>query len=309
MRFIISTTKEPHSLRRFKILNKYPNIKQFFGIEKKTKYIALGLIIFQIVSAIYSVNLSWKLWIFCLYFLNASISQTLFLINHEVAHDLAFKNRISNNILGYLVNLPAIFPYSAAFRHYHLMHHKYLGTKNLDMDIPTDFEAKIMQSIVGRIFWLTFQIFTYALRPIIVNPTTITRPIFINIVVQISFDILFYYKFGLKPIGYLLLSLLIAGSWHPTASHFISEHTNFSNEEPELDTFDLNGLHFFTLNVNYHRIHHDFTKIPWSKLPAAQALALEYYPMTKKTWYNIFKEFLLGNPSRIIRDNSKIHID
>jgi len=36
-------------------------------------------------------------------------------------------------------------------------------------------------------------------------------------------------------------------------------------------------MNIFSFNVGYHNEHHDFPKIPWTRLPALKAMAPEFY--------------------------------
>lgn len=308
MKLVHVDSKEPHALRRKNILREFPEIKQFFGIEWRTKYLAVCLVIIQLTLSIIASKSTWPMYCILLYFFSASISQTLFLINHECAHNLAFQSTTFNILLGYVVNLPSIFPYTASFRTYHLMHHKHQGSRELDADLPTDFEVKLMQNHVGRCAWLSFQIIAYALRPVFVNPLPISYSIILNCIIQLLFNIGFFHLYGSGPFLYLFTTMIISGSWHPCAMHFISEHTHFENTTIEVDTFDLDDwtiIGTITLNVHHHRMHHDFSKIPWTKLPAATTHARKYYPSQKQNWWSVLTQFISGKAHRTIRESKK----
>lgn len=175
---------------------------------------------------------------------------------------------------------------------YHLTHHKSLGVDGLDTDLPTAFEAIFLDSILGKAFFCTFQIFFYALRPMMVYRVPLTWVHALNVAVQLGFDYalvaLLPSYFTFRSVLYLLLSSFLAGSLHPTAGHFIAEHYVYEKVLPEArqpannmpipETFSYYGpLNFFTYNVGLHNEHHDFPAIPWTRLPKLNEMAREFY--------------------------------
>jgi len=107
---------------------------------------------------------------------------------------------------------------------YHLIHHKSLGVEGLDTDLPTRLEAVFLDSIAGKAFFCTFQILFYALRPMAIFQLPFTHIHGLNLATQIAFDCLMVNYFGWHSMIYFLASSFLAGSLHPTAGHFISEH-------------------------------------------------------------------------------------
>ena len=171
---------------------------------------------------------------------------------------------------------------------YHLTHHKSLGVDGLDADLPTAIEAAFLDSILGKAFFCTFQIFFYALRPMTVYQVPFTWVSFLNVSIQLSFDALVIFALGWSSILYLLLSSFLAGSLHPLAGHFIAEHYVYEtvtptqrdpdNKVPIPETFSYYGpLNWLTYNVGLHNEHHDFPAIAWTKLPAVREMAKEFY--------------------------------
>jgi len=73
------------------------------------------------------------------------------------------------------------------------------------------------------------------------------------------------------------------------------------------ETFSYYGwLNYFTLNVGYHNEHHDFPRIPCSKLPELKAMAPEYYDMEYHTsWLKVLWIFItderMGPFQRVVR--------
>lgn len=230
---------------------------------------------------------SWQFWLVA-YVFGATANQNLFLAIHEISHNLAFRKPLYNRLLAIVANLPIGIPYSASFRPYHLTHHKSLGVDGLDTDLPTAFEAFVLDSILGKTFFCTFQIFFYALRPMAVYRIPLTSVHFLNIAVQLAFDAALAYFASPKAVLYLLLSSFLAGSLHPLAGHFIAEHyvyetvtpeqKNPDNNVPVPETFSYYGpLNWLTYNVGLHNEHHDFPAVPWTRLHEVNRIAADFY--------------------------------
>lgn len=234
---------------------------------------------------------SWKFWAVA-YVFGATANQNLFLAIHEISHNLAFRSPLANRLFAVFANLPIGLPYSASFRPYHLTHHKSLGVDGLDTDLPTALEAFLLDSILGKAFFCTFQIFFYAIRPMAVYRVPFTWVHWVNLAAQLAFDYALVCGlpgyFGVNSLLYLLLSSFLAGSLHPTAGHFIAEHYVYekvspaardpANQIPVPETFSYYGpLNLLTYNVGLHNEHHDFPAIPWTRLPVLHEMAKEFY--------------------------------
>ncbi|KHN93879.1 dihydroceramide delta(4)-desaturase [Metarhizium album ARSEF 1941] len=288
--FFWTYTEEPHRTRRLAIIKAHPEVTKLCGPEPLTKYVVLGVVSLQIVLAylLRSTSFwSWRFWAVA-YVFGATANQNLFLAIHEISHNLAFKSPMANRLFAIVANLPIGVPYSAAFRPYHLTHHKSLGVDGLDTDLPTALEAFFLDSILGKAFFCTFQIFFYALRPMAVYRIPFTWVHCLNLAVQLGLDALVVHRASCNALLYLLLSSFLAGSLHPLAGHFIAEHYVYEtvtptqrdpvNMVPVPETFSYYGpLNWFTYNVGLHNEHHDFPAIPWTRLPAVHDMAREFY--------------------------------
>lgn len=146
----------------------------------------------------------------------------------------------------------------------------------------------MLDSILGKAFFCTFQIFFYAIRPMAVYRVPFTWLHYLNIVVQLSFDLALVRLASPTALAYLLLSSFLAGSLHPLAGHFIAEHYVYEtvtksqrdpdNRIPVPETFSYYGpLNWLTYNVGLHNEHHDFPAVPWTRLPAVYRIAREFY--------------------------------
>ncbi|KAL3963221.1 dihydroceramide delta(4)-desaturase [Purpureocillium lilacinum] len=289
--FFWTYTEEPHRTRRLAIIKAHPEITKLCGPEPLTKYVVTGVVALQTFLAWYLHETpfwSLKFWLVA-YVVGATANQNLFLAIHEISHNLAFRSPVANRVFAIFANLPIGIPYSASFRPYHLTHHKSLGVDGVDTDLPTALEAFVLDTILGKAFFCTFQIFFYAIRPMTVYRVPLTRVHYLNIAAQLAFDYaLVHFTGGSKALLYLLLSSFLAGSLHPVAGHFIAEHyvyetvtptqRNPDNGVPVPETFSYYGpLNWLTYNVGLHNEHHDFPAVPWTRLPAVYDTAREFY--------------------------------
>lgn len=205
-----------------------------------------------------------------------------------------------------------------------MTHHKSLGVDGLDTDLPTALEATLLDSVLGKAFFCTFQILFYALRPMMIYQLPITRIHILNIVVQLLFDTALVRVAGVRALAYLIVSSFLAGSLHPCAAHFIAEHyvldepherpfqpsASATQLKPEAasasasaspplplpETFSYYGpLNLLTYNVGLHNEHHDFPAVPWTRLPRLHTIAKDFYRDTPrhKSWVYIFWLFIL----------------
>ncbi|KAJ7931174.1 dihydroceramide delta(4)-desaturase [Mycena leptocephala] len=276
--FLWIMTEEPHRSRRMAILKSHPEVTKLMGHEPLTKYVVLGVVALQLYCAFalrHTHPLS-PLFLFCAYAIGGTANHNLFLAIHEITHNLAFKGIVPNKLLAMFANIPIGVPYSVTFKGYHLEHHKFIGQDGVDVDLPTQLELVLLNNVLGKVFFATFQILFYALRPGLVRSQRFGRWHALNIVIQLIFDYVLVSTLGWRPLVYLLASSFFAGSLHPCAGHFIAEHYLWDGLEQE--TYSYYGpLNVLAYNVGYHNEHHDFPSIPWTRLPALRALAPEAY--------------------------------
>ena len=296
---------EPHAQRRLRILQAHPEVNKLVGHDWRAKYTCALIVATQVWLSTITPHLSWTMYLLVAYALGATMTQALFLAIHELSHNLFFKSPSTNKVVSILVNFPMVVPFSIAFRHYHIEHHKFQGTYGIDTDLPSRFETRVFQGPVRKLVWLTFQIVAYALRPILTRSLPLSKLQCLNWFLQCAFNLILYRMYGLGAICYLLLCVLMAGGLHPCAGHFLSEHyTTHATQE----TFSYYGpLNKLTWNVGYHNEHHDFPYIPGSRLPQLKRLAPEFYDTldTCPSWIGVMYLYVfspaLGPHSRMRR--------
>ncbi len=242
----------------------------------------------------YCVQYTSSFWILfaVTYIVSGTLNHSLFLAMHEVTHDLFFKSRTMNRVFSYIVNIPMGVPASGYFKIYHRSHHTDLGEPMVDTDIPSVLEGEIFRGKLGRLLWLGIQSVTYIFRPLLQKPLPITKELLIGSLIQYSFDFAICYFWSWKSIFYLIVGSLLGGSLHPISGHFLSEHFEFI---PGQATYSYYGpMNFICYNVGYHIEHHDFPRIPCTKLYRLKEIAPEWYAMPSyNSWLRVMYDFVM----------------
>lgn len=330
--FVWVGSDEPHATRRRLILAKYPQIRSLMGVDPMFKWTVTGIVLWQclLLYILKDVDNFWLLFLMA-YFFIGSANHTLSLAVHEIAHGQAFGHNhiMLNKLFGMFANLPIGFPVSVSFKKYHLRHHRYQGDDEIDVDIPSRFEARFFTNTALKLVWVILQPLFYAIRPLVVDPLPLEKLEVLNTVVQLSFDWFVYNYLGGHVLAVMILGSLLAMGLHPMAGHFISEHYimfNLDKEINEKETTSLtsvtshNGmllipetcsyygpLNYITFNVGYHVEHHDFPSIPGSRLPLVKKMAPEFYDGLNHhtSWSRVIYQYIMdpnvGPYSRVKR--------
>src|SRR5579875_1321951 len=224
--FVFSTNPEPHRLRTKQILRQHPGVRSLIGKNQLTFWAIVFLVAAQTVLSVILSNQPWWLILVVAYFVGAFIDHALFVMIHECAHKLVFKNRSANRLSGILANLPQVFPSSVAFERYHIKHHSFQGIHELDADLPNRWEARLINNyFVGKVIWLLFYPLFQAFR---ISRLKEIKPfdgwIALNWLVQIVCAAAVWYFLGAKAIAYLTLSFFFSVGLHPLGGRWIQEH-------------------------------------------------------------------------------------
>ena len=267
------------------------------------------VVLVQLATATLLHDATWGKILIVAYFFGSFLNHNLFLAIHELSHNLAFCTPSYNRWLGIFANLPIGVPMSITFQKYHLEHHRYQGVDAMDMDIPTKLEARIVRNAFTKSIWVTFQLFFYALRPLFLKPKPPCLWEFTNLSIQLALDAAMIYLYGWRSFGYLILSTFVGGGMHPMAGHFISEHYVF---HPDQETYSYYGpLNLLTWHVGYHNEHHDFPRIPGTKLHRVREIAPEFYEDLEsyQSWSQVIYRYIMdttvGPYSRMKRKSRK----
>jgi len=270
-------TDEPHRERRTEMLKKYPQIKKLYGYDPISKFKTIFCFLLQIATCylISRMELGWFPLILLAYAWGGTINHSLMLAVHELSHDLFFPKTWQNEWFGIFASFPLAVPISLGFKKYHLIHHQYQGISTVDPDLPTRFEGNFFSSATTKFFFLLFQPLIYIGRPLLTQPSTTRTIEILAFIAQITFDYFILYFFGGKALSYLFLGAILGSGLHPLAAHFVAEHYIWT---PGYETYSYYGpLNKLVYNVGYHNEHHDFPRLPGSKLPELHKIAPEFY--------------------------------
>lgn len=307
--FIYSNNSEPHRIRTKQILKQHPDVRQLIGKNPNTFLFILLLVGLQVGGSFLLADKPWWMIFALAYFVGAFIDHALFVMIHECAHRLIFKNQAANRLAGIFANIPQVFPSSVSFERYHIKHHSFQGVHELDADLPNHWEAKLINNyFVGKAIWFLFYPFFQAFR---VSRLKEIKPfdgwIALNWAVQILFVAAVWYFVGAKAVAFLTASFFFSVGLHPLGGRWIQEHYLTHGEQ---ETYSYYGpLNVVAFNVGYHNEHHDFPSVPWNKLPQIKNTAPVFYNSlaSHKSWTKLWLRFLFDREislySRIVRKN------
>lgn len=293
--FSLSNAPEPHKARTKAILTAHPEIRENIGRNPWSFLAILGLVAAQLGLAVVLRDTPWWAMLLIAYLVGAVIDHGLFVLIHECAHNLLFRKRSLNTLAGILANVPSLIPSSVSFKRYHLKHHSFQGIYELDADLPSVWEARLISNKpVRKAIWLLlFPIFQIA-RPLRIKEIGFfDRWVMLNMAVIFAFDILLWITMGPRAVIYLLLSTFFSVGLHPVGARWIQRHYLVDDEQ---ETYSYYGrMNALAFNVGYHNEHHDFPSVPWNRLPRVKAVANEYYHELKShtSWGRLLLQFIL----------------
>lgn len=310
--FVTTDTGEPHAQRRRALLKSHPEIRALFGYDRRTAWVTGAVVIAQLaIAGVFEwqarregpLSHAWVLWP-AAYVLGGTLTHWLSMSIHETSHNAAARTAWGNRAIALFANLPMVVPVAMTFHRYHLDHHRELGVRDGDTDLPLEWEVRwIGRSRWRKALWLVLHPVVYAVRGL-----TFAKPFnrreWGNIVLMVVANAAIVTLLGPTALLYLALSFFFAHSLHPAAAHFVHEHYTFA---PGQETFSYYGpLNWVTFNVGYHNEHHDFMNIPGWRLPALRTMVPDYDRLTShRSWVAILVRFIfdrdLGYGSRIVR--------
>jgi sphingolipid delta-4 desaturase len=299
---------EPHSERTRILLAAHAEAKDLCGHTPSTAVWILAILAFQLGLAFLLRASSWWLILVVAYVVGAVANHALWVLIHEASHNLIFRSPAANAWMAIIANLPIVFPSAIAFRKYHLLHHAHQGREELDADLASPLEARLVGNSAWRkATWLLLYFLVQPLRVLRLKRIKLfDRWYAANLVVQVAFVAWIGALGGAGSIGFLLLASIFSVGLHPAGGRWIQEHylTFPGNQE----TFSYYGpMNALAFNVGYHNEHHDLMRVAWSRLPALRRLAPELYePLHHhRSWTRLVLRFIfdpsLSLYSRVVR--------
>lgn len=307
--FVYSEAKEPHRTRTKQILSAHPEIRKLIGRNIWSFAIIVAIVSAQITIAWWVSLEPWWLVFAAAFAIGAFANHALFVLIHEASHNLIFKARWANKLAGIMCNFPMGFPSSESFQRYHLKHHIYQGVYELDADLSSDWEVRLVgNSALGKALWLLMYPVVQASRPFRLKEIRLFDGwIAFNWFCQIIFNVAVIWFLGPKALVYMLASLFFSVGLHILGARWIQEHYLVA---PPQETYSYYGpLNLAALNVGYHNEHHDFPSVPWNKLPVVKRMAPEAYDslVSHNSWTRLLLRFLSDSKltlrSRMVRSN------
>ncbi|RIB01649.1 fatty acid desaturase-domain-containing protein [Gigaspora rosea] len=299
---------EPHLKRKKTILSQYPEIENLYGHDIITADIAIISTMIQVIATyVFShllVDWNWTMLFFS-FVIGGSITQIYSAVIHETAHCLAASTEMQNRILGLIANIAIPIPIAMSFRRYHLEHHAFQGVDGTDPDLPLRWEREVIGgSTVLKLLWVIFYPIIHFIR--IIAMLKSPQPWeYINFFFTSLTNVLIYRYCGYRGLLYLFMSVWFGFSIHPVAARFIQEHYTFDDGQ---ETYSYYGsLNKIFMNIGYHNEHHDFSQIPWTRLPEVRNIASEYYDNLAyhTSWVMVHWNFItqkqFGPQCRVIR--------
>lgn len=292
--FLHSDSAEPHKQRTKEILKQHPEIRNLIGRNPSSFLLILLVITIQFIIAFLLSLQPWWLALVIAFCAGAFANHCLYVLIHEAAHNLIFKRKTLNIISGIIADLPNVVPSSVSFRSYHLKHHSYQGHYDLDADMASRWEAKLIGNTPwGKIFWEIFFPLFQALRtPRLREIKFINAWTVVNMIIVFAVDVAVIVIMGWTSFLYLVFSFTFSIGFHPLGARWIQEHFIVN---PPQETYSYYGLlNILALNVGFHNEHHDFPSIPWNRLPFVKAEAPEWYDnlFFHKSWFKLWLRFL-----------------
>lgn len=276
--FLIVDTVDPHIRRRKDILSAHPEVKSLFGPNPYSGLLVLCLVTLQLLLAFLLRNQGLTLIFLTAYCIGAFVAASLYSLIHDTSHGLIFRKKQHNRLIAILANVPIVMLSAETFRRHHRYHHSQMGDYRHDVGIPTRQEANwVGRSSFRKALWLTFFSIFQALR---ISKAPKKTPFWdtwmaLNLLIQLLANGLILWFFGPASLCYLALSVFFAFGPHPAGARVIQEHFIVL---PGQETNNYTGPgNILECNFGYHTEHHDFSCIPWNRLPKVRQIAPEYY--------------------------------
>ncbi len=290
------TYPEPHRERTRRLLAAHPEARKLCGHAPVSAIMVAILVAAQLAVAWALRDEPLWLALVAAWGFGAFVNHALWGLIHECSHNLVFASAPANALVSIAANLPIVFPSAIAFRKYHLLHHAYQGAEDLDADLASPAEARLVgNSSWRKALWLLFFFAAQALRvPRLKRIRLLDGWYALNLAVQVAFVAGVVLLAGGTALAYLLLASIFSIGLHPVGARWIQEH--YLTWPGDQETFSYYGpLNLVALNVGYHNEHHDLMRVPWFRLPALKRMAPELYEPLRshRSWSGLMLRFIL----------------
>lgn len=301
-----------HKERAKKILKAHPEVRSLLGPNPWTSLIIITLVIGQLALAHWLIDKPWWLIILTAYLIGAFISHALYVLVHEVCHNLVFRTPWINKILGFICDIGIGFPSSVSFSKYHMIHHAHLGEYDYDPDVVAYWEGRLVGNKTWRkLLWLMFFFLSqgFTRTPKVKNTKLMDTWVLANIISVSAVLLAIGFTTSWWLIAYLLFSTFFALGLHPLGGRWLQEHYVFEQGQ---ETYSYYGpLNWVGFNIGYHNEHHDLMNIAWNRIPKLTKIAPEFYNnlVTHKSLIKVAWNFItqpeMSPFSRIIRPSKR----
>jgi sphingolipid 4-desaturase/C4-monooxygenase len=218
-------------------------------------------------------------WVAVAYGVGAVVDHALFVLSHDGTHGLIMRSPVGNRVVMLVGNVCHVVPSAMFFYYYHKLHHSELKTLN-DPEHPFPIEARVVgTSPLRKSIWLAVFFVIQSVRTAFytyrIPKTHDLAWVALNFALNIAVNGTLLLRYGPAPLVYMLLSVVFSLGLHPLGARWIQEHYPTT---PYQATYSYYGLaNRFAFNVGHHVEHHDFSAIPWNKLPELRRIASPYY--------------------------------
>ncbi len=284
-----------HAARHHAIVSEHPEVRSLFGVDRWTAAWVAALVVAQYGVAFALRRQPFVLILLAVLLVGAPIAHALGVLIHECAHNLVFRVAWKNKALAVFANLGIIGPGAIAFRHQHLMHHKLLGDtrepEGGDTQAPTRNEIQWAgSSPLRRLCAYTLGHFLWEGRPGDKPPRD--SWLLVNVASCVVAGTALAATCGLRSLSYVMFSLLFAFGPHPLGARRLSEHLTVKDGQPTVSYYGL--ANWMAFQVGHHVEHHDFPRVPWSRVRRLRRIAREHYDglASVSSWTTLLRRHL-----------------
>src|SRR5438094_9620652 len=220
---------QPHPSRARAIIKAHPEVRQLMVRNPYTALIALSLVIMQTAIAYGMGTLGlgyWWLSLLIAYCIGAFANHANYVIIHDATHNLIFRSKSWNKMVGIIADLPNLTPGAMGFRVYHLKHHSHQGDYDWDADLANHWEARLVgNSWYRKAIWLMLFPFFQVTRPPRLKAIKMwDRWFSINLACAIAYDVAIISFCGRAGFLYLVFAFLFSIALHPVGARCIQDH-------------------------------------------------------------------------------------